>query len=345
MIIEEGVFMARLNIQDMYIYAAKHGGICLSTEYINNSTPVLWQCAKGHQWDARPTNVQQGSWCPHCSNRFPKYTIEEIQSLAKSRGGICLSNKYPGINIKMDFQCQEGHTFSLTMHTFKKGNWCPQCKESNHTIRRPSTISIERLHKLAKEHGGNCLYQGTAALIHKKIPWSCSKGHEFLETTRNIRNGVWCHTCSPPLSYPRKYPYTIEDMHAIAALRKGFCLSTTYLGSKERIRWKCQNGHEFEKYPPLVLQGEWCKECNAIYKRSIWDKKAQEHNLTCISMPYDERRTLRWQCKEGHEWLESPSHLEDRKWLCPICQKHKRLQNPKRIAKKNSGKCRLKPSE
>ena len=50
--------------------ARKQKGKCLSETYININTPLLWQCAKGHQWEATPKEVKKkikdGQWCPNC---------------------------------------------------------------------------------------------------------------------------------------------------------------------------------------------------------------------------------------------------------------------------------------
>ena len=58
-----------LTIQDMQELAREHGGKCLSDSYIDNKTPLLWQCSKGHQWPAKPNNIKSNnSWCPICSS-------------------------------------------------------------------------------------------------------------------------------------------------------------------------------------------------------------------------------------------------------------------------------------
>ena len=51
-------------IEDMREWAAAHGGECLSTEYVNAKTPLLWRCSCGHEFWAAPTNIQRGKWCP-----------------------------------------------------------------------------------------------------------------------------------------------------------------------------------------------------------------------------------------------------------------------------------------
>ena len=48
-------------------HAMLKGGKLLSNEYINNFSKLLWQCEKGHQWEAVWTSIKDGeTWCPKC---------------------------------------------------------------------------------------------------------------------------------------------------------------------------------------------------------------------------------------------------------------------------------------
>ena len=62
----------RLGIQEMREIAKARRGRCLSTEYVNAGAKLLWQCVKGHKWEAVPGNVKNGSWCPHCQEAVPR---------------------------------------------------------------------------------------------------------------------------------------------------------------------------------------------------------------------------------------------------------------------------------
>lgn len=58
----------RLNIEHMRALAAERGGRCVSEEYIDCQTHLLWECEKFHRWWARPTIVRtMGTWCPQCA--------------------------------------------------------------------------------------------------------------------------------------------------------------------------------------------------------------------------------------------------------------------------------------
>lgn len=57
----------RNTISDMQERAAKHGGVCLSTTYVNSVVMLEWQCAQGHRWWAVPGPIAKGTWCPQCA--------------------------------------------------------------------------------------------------------------------------------------------------------------------------------------------------------------------------------------------------------------------------------------
>jgi hypothetical protein len=56
----------KLGLKRMHIWARRYGGRCLSTEYKNNRTPLLWECKVGHRWKTIPANIRDGRWCPRC---------------------------------------------------------------------------------------------------------------------------------------------------------------------------------------------------------------------------------------------------------------------------------------
>ena len=106
--------------------AADRGGLLLSKEYINTGTKLLWQCSKGHQWMATDNTVTMGSWCPYCTNRI-SHTIEQMRTLAKKHGGLCLSMKYKGNKTKLKWQCKEKHTWKASPNSILQGSWCQLC--------------------------------------------------------------------------------------------------------------------------------------------------------------------------------------------------------------------------
>ena len=59
--------------------AASQKGTCLSTEYINSWTPMLWRCQAGHSWAAQLRSVRcLRSWCPMCRGKRGAQRVRDL---------------------------------------------------------------------------------------------------------------------------------------------------------------------------------------------------------------------------------------------------------------------------
>ena len=175
-------------IEDMQRIARERGGECLSNEYINTNSELRWFCSKRHEWNATPHNVIRGTWCPHCAKNV-KLSIEEMQYIAKERGGECLSTEYINANTKLRWRCIEGHEWESPPSRIIHGsNWCPHCAGN---VR----LTIEDMQRIAIDRGGVCL---STEYINNviKLKWRCKLGHEWKNTPSNIKRGQWCPHCA-----------------------------------------------------------------------------------------------------------------------------------------------------
>jgi hypothetical protein len=112
--------------------ARQKGGECLSSQYYNQGAKLTWRCSERHVWEATATSVKHGkSWCPHCAGTL-RLTIEEMQELARIRGGKCLSDKYVNSETKLRWECAEGHAWDAVPASVKHAkHWCPYCPLKN----------------------------------------------------------------------------------------------------------------------------------------------------------------------------------------------------------------------
>lgn len=58
---------AKHTIDECCKLATQNNGKCLSTEYKNSYTKLLWRCAEGHEWYTTFSIINQGCWCNICS--------------------------------------------------------------------------------------------------------------------------------------------------------------------------------------------------------------------------------------------------------------------------------------
>lgn len=73
-------------------------------------------------------NVIHGSWCAQCYGNVRK-SLNDLKKVAKSRGGKCLSTKYISGHRQIDWECRQGHYFSLNWNKVQQGGWCPTCNK------------------------------------------------------------------------------------------------------------------------------------------------------------------------------------------------------------------------
>jgi hypothetical protein len=177
----------RLTIELLQEIAMRKGGKCLARRYDNANAPVLWECAKGHRWQAIPNSVKRGSWCLQCAGKARK-TISEMHQLAAEHGGRCLSSVYLNCNTKLRWRCGNGHTWEATPRDVGSGRWCPHCAGRRWTI-----VSLR---DLARRRGGQCLSQQYRGSRSKHL-WQCAEGHRWHMTFDQVKNGgSWCPACA-----------------------------------------------------------------------------------------------------------------------------------------------------
>jgi len=124
--------MSKLSLEDAKQLAAKKKGKCISLEYINSTTPMIWECEKGHQWSAKYSAIKTGTWCPTCNNNVRRISKERLDLHAASHKGKCLSPEYRGDKIRLQWECSEGHIWLAFPRTVLRGTWCPICYKLNH---------------------------------------------------------------------------------------------------------------------------------------------------------------------------------------------------------------------
>ena len=140
-------FHERLTITAMRDLAIARGGSCLSAEYLGSKFKLTWKCELGHRWQAAPSYVVQGNWCPVCA-RNQRLSLPLFQELAANRGGMCLSGTYVNERTVLEWRCADGHEWKALPEKIKRGSWCPTCA----IIRRRS----EWVHRLTPKQSEVC---------------------------------------------------------------------------------------------------------------------------------------------------------------------------------------------
>lgn len=251
----------KLSIGEMKKLAKSRGGKCLSTKYTNNLTKLKWQCKEGHVWEAMPINVKNNQWCPICAGN-KKLDIRDMEKLAKSKEGKCLSKTYINARTKLKWRCKEGHIWEAVPYSINKGTWCPIC--ANLKKYGCYKFTIEQMQQLALGKGGKCLSKKYSS---KKLMLRCKEGHIWRATPGHIRRGQWCPVCAGIAKL------SIKDLHRLAKNKGGKCLSTKYINAHTKIKWQCKEGHIWgATLNNIKYNGRWCPICSINISERICRK-------------------------------------------------------------------------
>ncbi len=325
----------RLRIEKARTIAAERGGKLISEFVRNSRQKVVWECGRGHRWEARLDQVQSGTWCPQCQ----KPAIEDLQRHAAKRGGKCLASAYIDAKTKVLWQCAKGHRWNSSWDTVLK-HWCPKCAQIQ-------KLDIKEFVRIARQRGGKLL---STEYIRGKAPllWQCAKGHTWWAAPRNVKggkykHGSWCRVCAYlALRRRRKPVVTLEHMAEIARERGGECLSKFYIDVNTKMRWRCEKGHEWMANR-MVIKRSWCPQCAKKLTFKIVEATAGSHGgkvLSPLSKFVDGASVLRWQCAAGHRWKTTVARVRAGVW-CPRCKEDSywSLQDARELARKHGGIC------
>lgn len=330
-------------IKDMQAIAERRGGACLSQKYTNIDTLLRWKCKNDHIWEAAPHNILAGSWCPICSigisERICKTIFESIfykkfpkqrpRWLINSRGNLMELDGYcKELNLAFEYQ---GKQHFLEHELFHRGSSLEQ---------RKSDDEIKR--ELCKKKGVILIevhYNISYDKIYDLIINECkAKGILIPEHTKIDINKLEIFS-----------PIILDELKNIALGHGGECLSTQYINSSTKLKWRCKNGHIWEAISYSIKSGRWCGVCSGLKKKTIQDmqKLATSRGGQCLSGIYlNNAEPLLWKCKDNHTWYAPANSVQQGQW-CAKCgivsrsekQRKYTIKDMQRIAEDKGGKC------
>lgn len=315
------------------------GGLILSREYVDSQSKLRYRCAEGHEWEAVPSSVMQGKWCPRCARLYDEQherrrrtVLRRLQREARKRGGAMLSPTFISSKTRHRFRCARGHTWEAKAESIDAGVWCLACKEED---------LLAGLRSVAESRGGSLLSTSAERMGKSRLLWRCAAGHRWEATAVSVTQGSWCPMCRG------LRPGSLERMRQVARERGGECLSTAYGTANEKLRWRCALGHEWESIAASVIQGTWCPVCSLFGRNhSRLDIEtlrwvAAERGGECLSKTYTRSRDrMRWRCARGHEWTALVQNIRSGHW-CPRCSRTVRgtLEAMQGLARSHGGRC------
>ena len=308
----------------------KKGGMRLDSQWGTVDHPIRIRCTNGHEWSATPASLMyMNSWCPECCRERKRIGLSQVQAVAMSFGGRCLSTEYTNNQSHLEFECLEGHVFSSSTKNLLRGRWCPSCRKQWKNA--PGPRSFADAVAKAEKQGGQHI--GSAVNLNTKTDWICAKGHSICCSGRSIlERAHLCRDCESDSQV------TLELIEAECEARGGRCLSPTYKNVDTKMEFECGRGHTWKaRWRNVNYNGSWCPWCVREKKVLIAARKvATDHSGVLLSSQSIELGgTYQWQCAEGHRF--EASKTEARLNWCPRCSKRSAVHD--HIAVRHNGEC------
>jgi len=194
--------------------------------------------------------------------------IKELSDIAIARSGKLISKRYHNNKTKLVWECEYSHQWEMRPNDIKNGQWCSTCNGSH-------KLTIEEMNQIARERNGECL-STFYVNSREKLRWRCAKGHEWDAAPEAVKRGTWCEICVKQEN-GIKQRLTIEDMHSIAKVREGKCLSEEYLNNHTHLLLECSYGHQWGANANNIKSGTWCPRCK--HKKDKTTKKTEQLSL------------------------------------------------------------------
>jgi hypothetical protein len=250
--------------------------------------------------------------------------IHELRLIAEQRGGKCLSSRYVKATSPLEWRCALGHQWQASLASISRRNtWCPVCAGTR-------KLQLKDLYRLASDRGGKCL---SRKYLNGRTPlmWECKYGHRWKAAAEQVKGGLhkkgtWCPTCYDQRRIFRPLG-TIEEMRKLAFIRGGRCVSDGYSGSRTKLLWRCEQGHQWYAVPGRIKRGNWCPDCAGNQRLSLKDHRAlaAAKGGECLSKTYrNNDAKLRWQCAKGHKWFATGSSVRRGSWCARCAQSRRR---------------------
>lgn len=318
---------------------------------------MLWECSKGHQWEAPVVRRTKGHGCPTCAeNRRVKVTAAEarpemIPLFDAEASGFTLDEVGNQTTRVGHFECPQGHRWTKRVGSTAAGK-CPQCpkvraprkpraakkapKPSGPRLRAGS-VALSTTHpEIAAQwdHDKNAPYtpETVSAGSSKRMWWLCEKGHSWDAPVSNRVN----YGC--PVCYGRRVLAGYNDaattnpelLDEFDAENSEYDLSEVTAGSEKILAWKCSLGHRWESNP---YNKKGCPTCDGKKVLPGFNDLASKFPEVATGWDYElnevgpdkvtakSSRKVWWICPSfpEHRWEATCSDRVAGKSNCPEC--------------------------
>ena len=241
---------------------------------------VEWRCEKGHVWEATVNDRSSGRGCPYCSRKRVLVGETDLATvrpdLASQLVDASLATKLMVSSSKrVTWRCEHGHVWEATVANRSRGSGCPYCagKRAEQGATDLATLRPDLACELVDKSLATKLMSGS----DQKVEWECSLGHRWFATVKQRNAGTGCPYCSGNKVMVGFNDLATTHPEVAKQLVNPEDAKTVTAGSGQKLRWRCENGHEWDAVVAGRVHGIGCPICNRD-KRSA----AERDLIECV---------------------------------------------------------------
>lgn len=249
-----------------------------------------------------------------------------------------------GSQKKVWWRCDQGHEWqSMPYERVKRGTGCPYC--AGKRILPGMDLAAVYPDLAAQWHPKKNGELGPESILpgsHRSVWWKCGMGHEWKARVNSRVNGRGCPVCTGRVVVPGEndlgtvFPAVAMEWHP--EKNGGLDPGQVMGGSRRRVWWRCDRGHEWQASIKSRTQGTGCPVCagkvvnpgeNDLESFSPelaaqWDRE-KNGKLDPAQVSMFSNRRVWWKCSRGHEWQAKISDRTTKRSDCPYCTNRKVL--------------------
>jgi len=241
-----------------------------------------------------------------------KLTYEFVKSSFEKEGYTLLSKGYKNSHTKLDYKCPEGHIHSITWHGWSSGYRCPYCAGN-------VKLTIEYIREQF-ENEGYTLLSKTYLNGVTKLDCICPYGHSYSVAWTNWLSGHRCSTCKG------NKKFTFNEVLALFEKEGYTLLSTEYINSRTKLKYRCPKGHINTVSLSNWNQGVRCRECQKDRIYSSFRKDLNEIEQSFISEGWEVDLSIYKNADSKLTCVCPQGHIQTKSWnrwlkghRCAIC--------------------------
>ena len=184
-------------------HPSKNGDLTPDTITAKSEKKVWWQCKEGHEWQAVVSNRTNRKGCPYCAGRRVIKGVNDLATVApevaaqwhpSKNGDLTPETTFPQSNIRVWWQCKEGHEWQAIVYNRTNGAGCPYCAQIK-GFNNLATVAPEVAAQWHPTLNKNLTPETITPKSGKKVWWKCTEGHEWEAIVKNRTNGAGCPVC------------------------------------------------------------------------------------------------------------------------------------------------------